>query len=62
MGDTALIDEVREIRRRIANDCGNDLGKIARRASEAARRFIMSNSARESSSTANEQKRRVCIT
>ena len=39
MSDTALIDEVREIRRRIAEECGNDLVKIAQRAAEAAKRF-----------------------
>ena len=39
MTDTAIIDEVRKIRRRIAEECGNDLAKIAQRASEAAKRF-----------------------
>lgn len=39
MFDTDLIDEVREIRRRIAEECGNDLQQIAQRAAEAARRF-----------------------
>jgi hypothetical protein len=39
MSDTALVDEVREIRHRIAEECGNDLVKIAQRASEAAKRF-----------------------
>ena len=39
MSDTALIDEVREIRHRIAEECGNDLVKIAERAAEAAKRF-----------------------
>lgn len=39
MFDTDLIDEVREIRRRIAEECGNDLQRIAQRAAEAARRF-----------------------
>ena len=39
MSDNALIDEVREIRHRIASECGNDSLKIALRAAEAARRF-----------------------
>ena len=39
MSDTALIDEVREIRRRIAEECKNDLVKIAQRAAESAKRF-----------------------
>ena len=39
MSDTALIVEVREIRHRIAEECGNDLVKIAQRAAEAAKRF-----------------------
>ena len=38
MSDTALIDEVREIRHRIAAECDNDLVKIAQRAAEAAKR------------------------
>ena len=40
MSDNALIDEVREIRHRIASECGNDPLKIALRAAEAARQFI----------------------
>lgn len=40
MSDNALIDEVREIRHRIASECGNDPLKIALRAAEAARRFV----------------------
>ena len=40
MSDNALIDEIREIRHRIASECGNDPLKIALRAAEAARRFI----------------------
>ncbi|MBO6167638.1 MAG: hypothetical protein J6P13_04730 [Kiritimatiellae bacterium] len=39
MSDTALIDEVREIRHHIAAECDNDPVKIAQRAAEAARRF-----------------------
>ena len=39
MSDTALIDEVREARHRIAAECGNDPLKIAQRAAEAVRRF-----------------------
>lgn len=40
MSDTALIDEVREARHRIAAECGNDPLKIAQRAAEAVRRFV----------------------
>ena len=40
MSDNALIDEVREIRHRIASECGNDPIKIAQRAAEATRRFL----------------------
>ncbi len=40
MSDTALIDEIREVRHRIAAECGNDPMKIALRAAEAARRFL----------------------
>lgn len=39
MSDNALVDEIREIRHRIASECGNDPLKIALRAAEAARRF-----------------------
>ena len=39
MPDTALIDEVREIRHRIAEECENNITKIAERAAEAAKRF-----------------------
>ena len=39
MSDTALIDEVRATRHRIAEECGYDLDKIAQCAAEAARRF-----------------------
>lgn len=39
MPDTALIDEVREIRHRIAEECENNIAKIAERAAEAAKRF-----------------------
>lgn len=39
MPDTALIDEMREIRHRIAEECESNIAKIAERAAEAARRF-----------------------
>lgn len=39
MSDTALIDEVRATRHRIAEECGYDLDKIAQRAADAAKRF-----------------------
>ena len=45
MSDTALIDEIREVRHRIAAECGNDPMKIALRAAEAARCFIERNHA-----------------
>lgn len=40
MSDTAIIDEVRAIRRQIAEECGNDLRKITEHAKEATRRFL----------------------
>ena len=39
MPDTALMDEVREIRHRIAEECENNIAKIAERAAEAAKWF-----------------------
>lgn len=39
MSDTYLIDEVRAARHLIAEECGNDLEKIARHAQEAADRL-----------------------
>ena len=39
MSDTYLIDEVRSVRHLIAEECGNDLEKIARHAQEAADRL-----------------------
>ena len=39
MPDAALLDEVREIRHRIAEECENNIAKIAERAAEAAMRF-----------------------
>ena len=40
MSDTAIIDEVRAIRRQIAEECGNDLRKITEHAKEVTRRFL----------------------
>ena len=40
MSDTAIIDEVRSIRRQIAEECGNDLRKITEHAKEVTRRFL----------------------
>lgn len=37
MSDTALIDEVRATRHRIAEECGHDLMKITEHAEKAAR-------------------------
>jgi len=39
MSDTALIDEVREIRHRIAEECENNLEKITRYAQEIAKKL-----------------------
>ena len=39
MSDTYLIDEVRAVRHLIAEECGNDLEKIALHAQEAADRL-----------------------
>ncbi|MBQ6339521.1 MAG: hypothetical protein IJI36_10275 [Kiritimatiellae bacterium] len=39
MSDTALIDEVREIRHHIAAECENNLEKITRYAKEIAQRL-----------------------
>ena len=40
MSDTAIIDEVRAIRRQIAEECGNDLRKITEHAKEVTRPFL----------------------
>ena len=50
MSDTALIDEVRVIRRRIAEECGNDPVRIAKRVAEAAKRFLDASKTSESHS------------